>query len=438
LKIIFKILIYLLFLSSYLYSKDTLAVISTKDFYLITKDSLQFDIYLSKNSDDWNAFANSTLQLYFLDTMFVADSSDFIFDYKTNTSDLPIFTSTGNQIPIDSYLIEPKVFKNRFSITIIGPEKYDDCQKLSLGQTIKLGTFSIKSKSKKNLPNYLKWLEPIYWYQAVVYKRDTDSLINNSIPFYYKNDNISMDDGKNLIVKYNIEHNPEEYFNFDNFWVIYTGQKIDSLGWSTKLEKDVNGYFIKRGVRTNIFEIEYSDLIGTWVANDPKYNPDYVSKGYSKTGHIYNPFYDTVYYRGGEYCYSLWANMNRKDGTTYDTLLASKCITVPNAVISKANPLTNPFSSSTIISLDLDDDCYVDGFVTDEIGNFVTQLTYNGKPMDKLMMKIGKNYSIPFNASSIASQGLYNAVFIAHPINDINIELSKAVVKLQLVKDGSK
>lgn len=425
-------------LSISVYSQDTLAVVTAKEFKLVTKDSLEFSLYLTKNSETWTAFANTTLQLGFLDSLLFLDSTDYQFDLKPGSSDLPIYTTAGNQLPKSSYLIEQKVFKERFSITILGPEQYDDCVKFNMYQTLKLGRFSIKSKSKKSLPNYLKWLEPKDWYQALAYKRDIDSLIASNTPFYYPDDNVNMDDGKNTTFKMNIDQNPEEKFSFNDFWVIYTGQKVDSLGWSTKLEKNVNGYFIKRGVRTSIFEIEYSDIIGTWVASDPKYNPSYISKGYSLTGQVYYPFYDTVDYRGGEYCYSLWANMNRKDGTSFDTLLAQRCVVVPNAVISKANPLTNPFSISTIISLDIDDDCYVDGFVTDEVGKFVDRLTYNGKPMDKLLMKIGKDYSIPFIASSIASQGLYNAVFIAYPINDKNIEVSKAVVKLQLIKDGSK
>ncbi len=422
------------------YSFDTLALVSARNFVLPTPDSLEFELYLTRNNNSWEAFANATLQLGFLDSLVKIDSTDLVFHHVLNTSELPIFTPVGNQLPTTEYLIEPKVFSGRFSITIVGPDDFEFCKKLELGQSISLGKFTIKSKSGRSLPTYLTWLKPIDWYQALAYKRNVDSLLNGSIPFFYANDNINMNDGKELTFVLNIDQNPEEKFNFDNFWVVYTGQKIDSLGWSTKLEKDVNGYFIKRGVHTNIFEVEYTDLIGTWVAGDPKYNPGYVSKGYSKIGQLYNPFFDTVEYRGGEYCYSLWANMNRKNGSSFDTLLAQRCIVVPNAVISKANPLLNPFTYSTTINLHLDDDCYVEGFVTDEIGKFVKNLDFNGQPMEKIFMKKSSKdgYNIEFVASSIASQGLYNAIFIAYPINDKNIEISKAVVKLQLVKDGSK
>lgn len=450
------ILLFIIILNIKTYSRDTLAIVSARDFELVAPDSLEFDLYLTKNTENWTAFANATLQLAFLDTLIKIDSTDLVFEHILNTSELPIFTPVGNQLPTDRYLIEPKIFKGRFSITIIGPEKYDDCMKLTLGQSMKLGRFSIKSLSGKKLPTYLTWLQPKEWYQALAYKRNQDSLIAGNTPFFYGNDNIGMDDGKDITFLLNIDKNPTESFSFKDFWVVYTGQMIDSLGWSTNLEMDVNGYFVKRGVRTSIFEVEYTDLVRTWVASDPKYNPGYVSKGYSKTGHVYNPFFDTVDYRGGEYCYSLWANMNRKDGSSFDTLLAQKCVYVPNAVISKANPLGNPFTHSTKVNLHLDDDCYVDGFVVDEVGKFVTTLNFNGQPMSNLFMKKSPipikpekdqilepedergGYDIEFIASSVASQGLYNVVFIAYPISDKNVEVSKAVVKLQLVKDGSK
>lgn len=454
-RLLFYILLISLTFWGRIYSQDVIATVSARNF-LSVGDTLFFDLYLQKNTENWTAFANTTLQLEFLDTTQV-DSTEYIFTYIDQTSDLPnIGITAGNQLPTDEYLIEPKIFEGRFSLTIVGPENYDKCLQFNLNDEKSLGKFAIISTNGKPLPLYLKWKEPYNWYQALAYKTDRDSLLNGSIPFYYANDNIEMDDGKQFTFQLNIDQNPQERFSFQDFWVVYTGQMIDSLGWSTKLEKDVNGYFVRRGVRTSIFEVEYSDVIGTWVASDPKFNPGYISKGYSKTGHIYNPFYDTVEYRGGEYCYSLWANMNRTDGTSFDTILAQRCVTVPNAVISKANPLTNPFSYSTIVNLHLDDDCYVDGFVVDEIGKFVTTLEFNGQPMNKLFMKKSKlpvklepgqtpttddergGYHIDFTASSIASQGLYNVIFIAYPINDKNIEISKAVVKLQLVKDGSK
>lgn len=428
-------------------NKDTIAVIKLKNLILINNNTLSFDIFITRERNNWDAFANSTFQLGF-------DDSNFKFDDKNIecylvSSDLNLSTVPGITLPTEEYLIEPKIFDNRISITIVGPEQYDDCIKIPLNKDVLLGKFIVRTKSNQPIPKQLIWLKPIDWYQACAFKLDRDSLIQNSIPFYYKNDNLNMDDGKSITYVFETESYVEDKFIFDDFWVYYIGQKVDSLGWSTREEKDVLGFTVKRGVKTSIFEIEYTEVVGTYDISSPKYNPGYVSKGYTKTGHIYDPFYDSVQYRGGQYCYALYATLLRKDGSKYDSLVAERCVNVPNAVISKAHPLENPFSDKTIIELHLDDDCYVDGFVTDEIGRFVKHLeTPTGEKMIRTFMKGGINtsnpqdkvrnrgrYFIEFKADELSSQGLYNVVFIAYPINDINVEVSRAVVKLQYIRD---
>ena len=48
-------------------------------------------------------------------------------------------------------------------------------------------------------------------------------------------------------------------------------------------------------------------------------------------------------------------------------------------------------------------------------------------------MKIG-THEIIFEASQFAIQGMYNVVFVASPIKDESVELSRAVVKLELMR----
>lgn len=413
--------------------KDTLAKVIIKNIELSTYNTLKFDMYLSRTSEKWLAYANSTFQIGFADTNIRFNNSNLVVNL--DKTDLPLVTNPGNLLPIDAYLIEPKVFDNRISITIVGPEKYDDCIKIQRNNDILIGSFSIVLNDTNRLNDDIVWLNPQYWYNGLAYKIEKDSLINNSIPFYYAHDNIEMDYGNENTYLLEIIKNTDEKFVFDNFWVIYHGQKVDSLGWRTKVEKNVIGYYVLKAVKTSIFELEYKQLVGTYDINSPKYNPDYLSKGNSKTGFTYVPFWDTVDYRGGEYCYALHAVLSRSDGSRYDTLLAERCVEIPNAVISKANPLKNPFSIQTTIELVLEDDCYVSGFATDELGKYLKPLSNNDLKMDKLMMKKG-TYYIDFNASEFASQGLYNCIFIAYPIKDPNIELSKAVVKLQHVRES--
>jgi len=60
-----------------------------------------------------------------------------------------------------------------------------------------------------------------------------------------------------------------------------------------------------------------------------------------------------------------------------------------------------------------------------------------GKEIEKLYnheyMKYG-TYDKDFYPSSLASQGLYEIIFIAYPVDDPAVEISRAVVKAQLVR----
>jgi hypothetical protein len=102
-------------------------------------------------------------------------------------------------------------------------------------------------------------------------------------------------------------------------------------------------------------------------------------------------------------------------------------VTVPYSVIVKAVARQNPFSEGTAIDYKLDDDVYLTIKVYDPIGKEIVIL------MDNKLMKIG-NHQVDFEASKFAIQGMYNVVFVASPIKDVSVELSKAVVKLELMR----
>lgn len=107
-------------------------------------------------------------------------------------------------------------------------------------------------------------------------------------------------------------------------------------------------------------------------------------------------------------------------------VIESYCsVDIPYAVIVQAIPMPNPFSDGTKITYKLDDDVYLTATVYDLLGQVVQVL------IDNQFLKMG-NHEINFQASDFAVQGMYEAVFTAHPINDNSIELSRAVVKLQL------
>jgi hypothetical protein len=107
--------------------------------------------------------------------------------------------------------------------------------------------------------------------------------------------------------------------------------------------------------------------------------------------------------------------------------LAYDCERIPNSIITKATPSPNPFSISTRIDYIVEDDVILDAFVNDFSGRIVTHLL-------KGAYTTKGQHSIDFLASYNAQEGLYNVVFIAYPIDDPTVEISRAIVKLQLIR----
>lgn len=76
-------------------------------------------------------------------------------------------------------------------------------------------------------------------------------------------------------------------------------------------------------------------------------------------------------------------------------------------------------------------------YVSDLVGKRLAYLTdpETGQPINNLLVKMGRHSTV-FAAPDIVSQGFYNVIFIAYPIEDSTIEISRAVVKIQYVQAG--
>jgi hypothetical protein len=84
---------------------------------------------------------------------------------------------------------------------------------------------------------------------------------------------------------------------------------------------------------------------------------------------------------------------------------------------------------STTVDYMLDDDVVLECSVYDILGKKLKTL------IDKEVVKVGK-HQIVFEASraEFASQGMYEIIFLAHPIDDPGVDISRAVVKVQLIR----
>lgn len=412
-------------------SRDTIASLVIDDTRLISADALVFKIRLLRHADTWTSFANGTYQIIFdaPDATVSKDSLDITF---TGVSDLKMFISSGGgQMPIDGYAIETAINENnRISIMVAGPEEFKDAifvPKTDSG--IVIGQFLLKGKNGFFLPEKLKWLKPYNLFQACAYKLPEDSLLSPGVIWEYKNSNIELYDtlGSDVMFK-NTDNSESNSFVLDYFNVDYDGQKVINISWKTSGEPFNQGFILKRGYRMtpnqSADEVEYNETIASYPTNN-----ELRGTGAAGIGGLYF-WQDTVPYRGLDYCYRL-EYQKRKRNEEEDVLLANKCVAVPNAVIYAANASPNPFSEATEIKFWLEDDVYLTAFVRDLAGKEIERLSTN--KMYKFNMK-QEPHVLPFNASALAANGLYEVVLIGIPINDKSVTQSTAMIKIQLLR----
>lgn len=393
---------------------------------LTHNNQLEFVIRLERINSKWQYFANATFQFAFDSAGYNVSPDRHSIELAPGSSELPIIAIPGI-LPTRSYIVTPNVLPKRFSVTIAGPENFLDCVvPPSDGRGIIIGKFIIKTKDGTVPPQKLRWLEPYIYYQACAYKLDKDSLFLPNLLYAQVNDNIEMDDGIRSFVNYTTSTAPAPQTVLKYFNAEYVGLKKLKISWETQSEAYVDGFIVVRGLRTpdkpTPSEVFYSDTVVDYR------RPDFLSKtfvglGTSSIGKEYTFEFDSVAFRGLEYCYKLIY----RDfyGNFID--LAYDCERIPNSIITKATPSPNPFSVSTRIDYIVEDDVVLDAFVNDATGRIVTNLL-------KGVYTPKGQHSIDFLASYNAQEGLYNVVFIAYPIDDPTVEISRAIVKLQLIR----
>lgn len=445
-----KILIHIIiavFISVPLYSQspngvqDSLAFINIQDPYLIDDNTLEFDLMIRRNSDRWYKLANATFQLEFSTGNEVVNKNDLTVELID--SELEEQLIPGDVLPTTGYYIEQQVFDGRMSITVLGPPKFEDCQLIPEDRYLKLGTFQIKTAPGTKVPTTLQWKEPHHYYQACAFKLAQDSVVEDFIVWYGSDDNVPLEDRLRKWVMYQGDVADSLEFVLKLFDAEYVGRKYISLNIATLAEINNEGFTILRAPKVdpnaNPNSLIYTDTVFTFLEGSQYYNPDLIGKGNTKFGHDYEESMDFVPYRGGAYCYALYATFEFQDGSRLDSLVAIDCADVPHAVIAKASPLENPFNLSTVIEYELEDDVMLTVTAYDVLGREIKLLSDDatGNSLNNIEMKRGMHYTT-FYAPELASQGLYDIVFIAEPLDDSAFESSVAVVKLQLIKDGTR
>jgi len=404
--------------------RDTIATIALSDVKLISSTELSFKIRLIRHSDKWFSFANGTYQIVFdvpgIDIN--SDSMDIVF---TGNTDLKLYVSPGggNELPTDAYIIRPTINNQnkRISIFIAGPETFADAKYVPINDSgIVLGEFTVRGKNNFLMPDRLRWLEPVQFYQACAFKLDHDSLLAPGVVYQYTDANLELNDTLKHFIVY--QNNTDEKFILDYFRVTYEGQKVVNIDWKTSSEPFNAGFILKRGIRTDQYMspdlVNYTDTIAS-------YPPDILYKGTGKNG-IGGLYFkqDTVQFRNVDYCYQL-EYVKRKFEVDSVKLLARQCINIPNAVIFSATSAPNPFTEYTNINFWLEDDSYVTAVVRDIRGREIRTLC---KDVPYKFNMRQDPHVLRYEAGADDATGMYEIVIMAIPIKDQSIKIIRILL----------
>lgn len=414
----------------YAQNLDTLAIVRLENLLLISPDTLQFDMRVYRNSEAWSKWANGTFEIGVLDSVFKLSVQSASIEYVPGSSQLPVAPLTG-QLPTDSYHIAASIVNDRISIGILGPEMFFNASTVPLDTGLLLGQFQLIGKDTTMLPLVLEWKRPQFYYQACAFKLEQDSIIDPNILWNNADDNIEMEDaaGKTT-VRYEVDPAPDPYVKLKYFYAKYEGQRKVGLYWETESEFLNRGFILRRGIlewgSTDTASVVYKDFVASYEGGEGK-APETGMRGQGSSfrGKAYKYIYDTVPYRGETFCYSLYY----KDFYGSEHYLATSCVKIPNSIITFAQANPNPMAFQSTIEYELDDDVLLECSVFDILGKRLKKL------IELQEVKLGR-HQVVFDAprEDFASQGVYEIIFLAHPVDDPGVEISKAVVKIQVIR----
>lgn len=400
---------------------------------------LEFDVVLNRTSSDWYYFANCTFHITFTNNVFQFDSGSL--SILNTKSDLHPGIVTGNNMPLNGYISREVVLKDTLSLAILGPVTYQESDTIPFQKDILLGHYVITATDGRFIPSNIEWIKPENYYQAIAYKRSQDSVIDNSIIWYYTDDNVELNDGTTKKVTFYVDNNPIAQNILKNFHVIYTTDKKLTIDWTMEKEYGIKGFKITKAFRptstlsTNTLQY---DTIYSWEASSPYYNQEMLSKGNSLIDQFYGYLPDSVKFRGAQYCYRLYANIYDTQGNLgADSLLAEACLPIPNAVIVEAKIIEPPGEKRPTIQFKIDDNCYMTGYIIDEVGKKVEELSVQEKNNEVLNnLKLDKGiYTSTYNPPPWVSDGYYQFILIAYPIDDNSVEISRSMVPFFLTRN---
>jgi hypothetical protein len=225
----------------------------------------------------------------------------------------------------------------------------------------------------------------------------------------------------------------------DTFNARYLGDRFVKLHWHTACEQDVQGFILRRRIKGSGLCINPSDLEFREIRRfGPIFDSSMYSKGNRSPGFGYDvamPKPDTVIYRDVVYEYELSGLFNDNTRKYLDTTE----VYIPNSLILSATVFPNPVTDTAHIVYTVSDQVRITAKVYDLTGKELAVLMdkeYKARNnfADPANPQINEGYRIAWLPNTQAAQGLYLIVMIAYPVDDANVELSRAIMKVQILR----
>lgn len=411
----------------------------TPDARLVVKPALDpkydratFDLVLRRLTERWQYFANITIRLQSTDLAPTGGYNPAVhkiqFVYDSCDLQLVPFDSAS----MNAYTLDYNIVNGDLVVNILGPDSVLNAYSIpSTTDSLRLGRFIITSTDGSYVPEQLAIVQPADYYQAAAFKIDHDSVTGNGSG---RNTWFNRHDNPPMVVEYEERLPPPDTCGaIFNFYGSYIGDMQVQLGFTVSDEHCYEGYIIERAL-VNRQQPEVLDFQGrsqlTYL-NEPR-----LRSCYCLEPQVHDSLYDQVEYRRETYAYRLIGKRLPYYGDTLQ-IIDTLFLYIPNAIISNARILENPFQDQTTVRFNVDDRLRLTAKVFDLGGRLIGYLENDqGVPIENVEYAIGIGYELRFKAPSIASQGLYNILLVAVPVNDSSFdeESSRVIIKAQLLR----
>ncbi len=422
---------------------DPIARVSIDNMSQRTVSEFEFDVHVKRGSPIWERWANGTYQFRVEGLVpDQYDSSRMAFSMIPGSSQL--LEQKYVKDVLTRYVITPEIVtKSNLSITILGPDEFTYSKFIPLGDSVRIGRFVLRMLDSSKLRDSVSWVSPFEKFQAQSFKMEVDSFFASS-KLYSSNDNVEMNDLSCFSGPTNrrrdtfvVSSRATRCMTIDSLQAIYLGDRFVKLRWSSLCEQGVEGYVLRRRAKANLC-VDPSELEFKVIRKFGRpFDPELFSKGATTTGFLYDlSVPDTIRYRDIEYEYEI-------SGVYFDgsqKFLDTASVYIPNGVIIRTAVFPNPVTDSATIHYMVDDAVYLTAKVYDVTGKEIQTLMESKLHTRKASMKDWRevqeadSYKVGWTRPDQAGQGTYFVVFIAYPVQESGIELSRSVLKILVVR----